>query len=77
MFIYKKATLKNFTKSAGKQLCLRVFLLKLHAGKTKFSKIQVKTCQGSYLNIVAAKGMELVSKFIGTTRIENSGYFTS
>ena len=50
---------------------MRVFLSKLQAGDTKFYKNQVKTFKGSYLNIVAAKGMALVSKFIGTTPIVN------
>ena len=47
------------------------FFIKLQAGQTKFYNIQVKTSKASYLNIVAAKAMELVSKFIGMTPIEN------
>ena len=38
---------------------------------TKFYKNQLKTFKGSLVNIVAAKRMELVSKFIDMTLIEN------
>ena len=52
-------------------MCWRVFLSKLQAGDTKFDKSQVKTFKGSYLNIVAPKGIALISKFIGATPIVN------
>ena len=71
MLNYKKGTIQGFAKFAGKYCYWKVFLSNLQWGDTKFCNNQVKTFKCLYLNIVAANGMKLFTKFTGATPIKN------